>query len=96
MRQRRLPVKPEQALTGFDDFFGEPVQPVARPVAADQIIVAQPVEIAGVDIRRMDDDVHVLLDGHRLVVAHQRPLDQVVALAVAIKPRFARAGRSCS
>ena len=68
--------------------LGELVQPVAGAVAADEVVVAQPVEIAAVDIGRMHDDVHVLLDGHRLVVADQRTLDQIVALAVAIEPRL--------
>jgi hypothetical protein len=67
------------------------VQPVAGAVAADKVIVAQPIQIAAVDIGRMHDDIHVLRDGPRLVIAYQRPFDKIVALAVAIKPRFGRA-----
>src|SRR5690348_17401246 len=37
------------------------------------------------DVGRMHDDIHVLGDGHRLVAADQRPLDQVVTLAVAVQ-----------
>ena len=38
----------------------------------------------------MHDDVHVLLDRHRLVVANERPFDQIVALAVAMQPLLLR------
>src|SRR6185312_9514542 len=75
-------------LTGFDHVFGKLVQTIARAIATDQVIVAQPVEIAAVDIRRMDDDIHVLRDGHGLVVADEGPLHQVVALAMTIEPGF--------
>src|SRR5581483_7945021 len=78
-------------LPDFGDFFGKLVQPVAGAVAADDVVVAQPVEIAAVDVGRVHDNVHILLDRHRLIVAHQRTLDEVVALAVAIKPRLLRA-----
>src|ERR1700687_6230497 len=77
-------------LSHFYNLFRKLVQAVAWAVAADQIVAAQPVEITGVDIGWMHDDVHVLFDGHRLVVADQRPLDQIVALAVAVKPRLHR------
>src|SRR5262249_43442984 len=75
-------------LTDLDYLLGELVQPVPRTVPADQVVVAKPVQIAGMDIRRMDDDIHVFLDRHRLIVTHQWALDQVVALAMAVKPRF--------
>src|SRR5512139_4152475 len=66
----------------LDDLFGELVDAVDRPVAADDVVVAQPVEIAAIGVGRMHDDVHVLPDRPRLVAADERPLDQVVALAV--------------
>src|SRR6187399_2001737 len=77
-------------LTDLDHLFGKLVQPVARAVTADQVIVAQPVEIASVGIGRVHDDVHVLLDFPWLVMTNQRALDHVIPLAVAIKPRFLR------
>src|SRR5262245_24303733 len=92
LRGGRPPVKRgRQAwLTDLEDVLGELVQPVARAVAADEVVVAEPVEIARVDIRRMDDDIHVLFNDHGFIVAHKRPLHQVVALAVTIKPRLGR------
>src|SRR5947209_11116759 len=72
----------------LDDLFREVVDAVAGTVAADDIVVAQPVQIAAVRVGRMDNDVHVLLDHPRLVAANERPLDQIVALAVAIEPRL--------
>src|SRR6188768_1759353 len=77
-------------LTDLDHLFGKLVQPVARAVTADQVIVAQPIEITGMDIRRMDDDVHVLRDGHGLVVADEGTFHQVIALAMTIEPGFRR------
>ena len=42
LRRARLPVKRGRVvwLTDFDDLFGELVQAIARPVTADQVIVA--------------------------------------------------------
>ena len=56
--------------------------------ALDQIIVADPRQYVAADVSRMHDNIHVLRDRHRLVAADQRPLDQVVALAVAMKAPF--------
>src|SRR5947207_15272525 len=74
----------------LDDLFREVVDAVAGAVAADDVVIAQPVQIAAVRVGRMDDDVHVLLDRPRLVAANERPLDQIVALAVAIEPSLFR------
>src|SRR3954464_2348208 len=46
--------------------FREVVDAAHRAVAADDVVVAQPVQIAGVLVGRMDDDVHVFLDRPRL------------------------------
>src|SRR5581483_9394821 len=70
--------------------LGELVDAVSRTVAADNVVVAQPVQVPTIRVGWMHDDVHVLLDGPRLVAADQRPFDEVVALAVAIEPRFFR------
>src|SRR6185312_16335117 len=84
------PLDGKFGLSGFDYLFRKLMQAIAGSVAADKVIVAQPVQVAAVNVGGVDDDVHVLLDRHRFVVAHQRPLDQVVPLAVAIEPRFRR------
>src|SRR3974390_1250883 len=77
-------------LSNLDDLFWEPVQATSGPITTDQVIVAQPVEIAAADVGRVHHDVHILGDWDRLVVADQWALDQIVALAVAIKARFGR------
>src|SRR4029079_12113322 len=74
----------------LDNLFREVVDAVAGAVAADDVVVAQPVEVAAVRIGRMDDDVHVLLDRPWLVAANERPLDKIVALTIAIEPRLFR------
>src|SRR3954466_5261614 len=68
--------------------FREIVDAAHRAVAADDVVVAQPIEIAAVLVGRVDDDVHVLLDGPRLVPPNEWTLDEIVALAVAIEPRL--------
>src|SRR5436189_5826753 len=75
----------------LDDLFRELVDAVAGAVAADDVVVAEPVQIADVRVGRVDDDVHILLDRPRLVAANERPLDQIVALTVTIEPRLLRA-----
>ena len=66
------------------------MQALARPVRSDQIIVAHPGQDAAANISRMHDDIHVAFDAHRLVLADQRPLDEIVALAVTMQPLFFR------
>src|SRR6185437_13565689 len=77
MQRRRLPE--------FRDDFRELMQPFARAVGADEPVIAKPRHRAAADIGRVHDNIHVFLDRHWLVVADQRPLDQVVALAVAVQ-----------
>src|SRR5262249_31806193 len=66
------------------------VQAFARAVRLDQVVVADD----GEDRRRFEGwmygEVHVGFDSHRLVRADQRPLDQVVALAVRVKAQLWR------
>ena len=66
------------------------MQALARPVRSDQVIVAHPGQDAAANISRMHDDIHVAFDAHRLVLADQRPLDEIVALAVTVQPLFFR------
>src|SRR5262250_731762 len=66
------------------------VQAFGGTVAADEIIVADHREQRGGLIAGMDREVHVLLERHGLVEAHQRPFNQVVALPVAIEAQLRR------
>src|SRR3954469_23741411 len=75
----------------FDDLLREAVQLLRRAGLADQPVVAAPAEGALGDVGRVAHHVHVLLDGHALVVPHERPLDHVVALAVRVEAPFLRA-----
>src|SRR4029078_2079096 len=61
---------------------------VSGAVGADDVIVAKPGHHRIMDVGRMHDDVHVFLDRPWLVAADQWPLDKIVALAMAIEPRF--------
>src|SRR5260370_30536672 len=47
--------------TDLDDGLREPVQALARAIAADEVIVADPGQHALMDIGEMDHDLHVLL-----------------------------------
>src|SRR3954462_6600269 len=51
----------------------------------DQEVVADPGEASASDMLRMDRHIHVFLNGHGLVAADQRPLHQIVALAVRVE-----------
>src|SRR5579884_3505552 len=82
-RRGNFPARGAAGSAELGDDFREVVQPLARPVRADQIIVADPRHHVAADVGRVHHDVHVLGDRHRLVVANERPLDQIVALAVA-------------
>src|SRR5689334_20058233 len=62
-------------LADLEDLLREPVQPLGDAVVADQEIVAAPAVGALRDVGRVAHHVHVLLDLHGLVVAHQRALD---------------------
>jgi len=73
-----------RGLTQFRDRFGEPVQAFAGAVWSDQIIVADPGQHAATDIGRMHHDIHVSFDAHWLVLPNERPLHQIVALAMAM------------
>src|SRR6202007_1143506 len=84
-RVPRVPGQVRRASAQFNNLFGELVQPVARSVAADEIVVAEPVKIAAVDVGGVHHDVHILGDGPGLVMAHQRPFHEIVALAVAVE-----------
>ena len=64
------------------------MQPFPGAVVADDVVVAHPRHDPFQHVGGVDDDVHVLLYGHGLVVAHQGALDHVVALAVAVQPLF--------
>src|SRR5581483_6530135 len=87
---RRNAVASGERLTEFRQFFREVVQALAGAVRPDQVIVAVPRQHTAFEIGRMDDDVHVDLDIHRLVAADERPLDEIVALAVAMQTLFFR------
>src|SRR5215467_12632853 len=66
------------------------VQALGRSVAAGEEIVAYGGEQRRGQHARMDADVHARRDGHALVVADQRALDRLVALAVAVQARLVR------
>src|SRR5262249_43528433 len=87
LRHARRPVKPGDILwlTDLHYFLGELVQSVARTVSANEVVIAKPVQITGMDIGRMDDNIHILFDGHWFIVTHQWAFDQIVALAMAVK-----------
>lgn len=59
------------------------MQPLTRSIDRDQIIVADPRERVAANISRVHDDIHVLFDTHRLVLANEPTFDKVVALTVA-------------
>src|SRR5262252_5604061 len=63
--------------------FG-PVQAFARPVRFDKVVIADHREYGVGLITWMHRKVHAGCERHRLVRSHERPLDQVVALAVAV------------
>src|SRR5262249_49528702 len=90
LRHARRPVKPGDIpwLTDLHYFPGELVQSVARTVPANEVVIAKPVQITGMDIGRMNDNIHILFDGHWFIVTHQWAFDQIVALAMAVKARF--------
>src|SRR3974390_363197 len=62
------------------------MQPFDHALFTDQVVIADSVEDSARDEGGMTSDVHVGLDSQRLVVAHQGPLDEIISLAVAIKP----------
>src|SRR3974377_1286812 len=62
------------------------MQSFDHAVFADQVVIADRVEDSSRDEGGMTSDVHVGLDSQRLVVAHQGPLDEIISLAVTIKP----------
>src|SRR5262249_49547885 len=61
---------------------------LGNPMLADEVVVADRRKDALREVRRVADEVHVGGDAHRLVAADQGPLDEVVALAVAIETRL--------
>src|SRR5215510_5333550 len=66
------------------------VQAFARPIRPDQIVVADHCEDRRAFIGWMDGEIHVCFDIHRLVGADQRPLDEIVALAVRVEAKLRR------
>ena len=87
---RRRAISRFSELPQLHDLLRERMQPLGA-VLRDQEVVADPgVGVLGV-VHRMHRDVHARGERHRLVEAHQRPLDQVIALAVAIEPVLLRA-----
>src|ERR1041385_2899225 len=49
----------DRPASNLGDRLGKLVQPVARTIAGDEVVVAQPVDIALVHVGRVHDDVHV-------------------------------------
>src|SRR5262249_33982361 len=80
----------ERPSAEFRDRFGETVQAFARAVRSDQVIVAHPGQDAAADIGWMHDNIHILFDVHRLVLADEWTLHEIVALAVAVQPLLFR------
>src|SRR3984893_4075677 len=76
--------------SNFEDLLRGLVQARPRTVGLDEIIVADHGENRGRLVAGMDREVHVPLDRHGLIAAHQRPFHEVVALAVAIEPQLRR------
>src|SRR5499427_7902091 len=76
--------------SNFEDLLRGLVQARAWAVGLDEIIVADHGENRGRLVAGMDREVHVLLDRHGLIAAHQWPFHEVVALAVTIKPQLRR------
>src|SRR5713226_3858910 len=74
----------------LEDLLRGLVQARTRATRLDEIIVADHGEDRRGLVAGMNREVHVLLDYHRFVGADQRPLDEVVALAVAIEPQLRR------
>src|SRR5271168_2498000 len=83
---RRKGPKKQSAKLG--NGFREAVQPFARPVGLDQVVVAYPRQRVATNVGRVHDDVHVFRDRHRLVAANERPFDQVIALAMTVEAFF--------
>src|SRR5262245_31949471 len=92
LRDARRRVKADDIpwLTDLHSVVRKLMQSLAGTVPADQVVVAKPIQVTGMDIGRMDDDIHVFLDRHRLIVTHQWTFDQIVALAMAVQARFGR------
>src|SRR5262245_10822606 len=92
LRRASPPVKRDSAawLSDLGNVFWKLVEPVAGSVAPDQVVIAKPIEIAAMDIGRMNDDVHVLLDRHGLILIDQGTFHHIVALAMTIKARLDR------
>src|SRR5262249_40654445 len=76
--------------SNLEDLLRGLMQARAHAVELDEIIVADHGEDRGRLVARMDREIHVLLDQHRLIAADQRPFHEVVALAVAIEPQLRR------
>src|SRR5215469_13199551 len=80
----------ERASAEFRDRFGETVQAFAWAVRPDQVIVADPGQDAAADIGWMHDNIHILFDVHRLVLADEWTLHEIIALAVTVQPLLFR------
>src|SRR5260370_18471165 len=76
--------------SNLEDLLRRLWQARARAIGLDEIIVEDQGENRGRLVAGMDREVHVLLDRHGLIAAHQRPFHEVVALAVAIEPQLRR------
>src|SRR5262249_4600512 len=74
----------------LEDLLRSLVQAVAWAAGLDEVIVADHGEDRRRLIARMNGKVHVFLDRHGLVTADQRPLHEIVSLAVAIEPQLRR------
>src|SRR5262249_39807158 len=73
--------------SNLEDLLRGLVQACAHAVGLDEIVVADHGEDRGRLVTGMDGEIHMFLDQHGLIAAHQRPFHHVVALAVAIEPQ---------
>src|SRR5262245_41155496 len=76
--------------SNLEDLLRGLVQALARPTRPNQVVVADDREDRRRFIGWMDGKIHVLFYGHRLVSPDQRPLHEVVALAVRAKAQLRR------
>src|SRR5258708_34581091 len=76
------------SLSQFYDLLRKPVQLLRHARFSYQEIVAAPAVGALGDVGRVAHHVRVLQDRHGLVVADERPLDHIVALAVGVQALF--------
>src|SRR3954452_11861123 len=84
----RLATAPRRS--ALDDPLREAVDALEAAVRRCEEVVADPAEEAAADVRRVAADAVILVDDDRLVGAHERALDHVVALAVAVQALLLR------